>query len=102
MNKRPPQHPGIIIRHYANMFLKQGEKEFLQRSHIPNNVVAALFEGRISLTTDLAMASERALCIPARYFLDKQEDYDRYVSSSAVSLRHGITSEEDNRFLHLK
>lgn len=88
--KRPPVHTGLIIRHYAEMY-KVDNYQFARRGGISAAQVAELFEGRADLTTELAMATERAMCIPARYFLDKWEDYVRHINSPAMLQERGIT-----------
>lgn len=87
--KRPPVHTGLVIRHYAELY-KIDINTFARRGGVPAAHVAELFEGRTDLTTELAMATERALCIPARYFLDKWEDYVRHINSPAMLQERGI------------
>lgn len=88
-SKKKPVHTGLIIRHYAELY-KIDINAFARRGGVPAAHVAELFEGRADLTTELAMATERALCIPARYFLDKWEDYVRHINSPAMLQERGI------------
>lgn len=87
--KKPPVHTGLVIRHYAELY-KIDINAFARRGGVSAAQVADLFEGRADLTTELAMAAERAMCIPARYFLDKWEDYVRHINSPAMLQERGI------------
>lgn len=82
--KKPPVHTGLVIRHYAELY-KIDINAFARRGGVSAAQVADLFEGRADLTTELAMAAERAMCIPARNFLDKWEDYVRHIKSEAFT-----------------
>jgi len=58
--------------------LKIGPKEFAVRTGKPEKTITAILKGESSITADMAVSFETVLKIPARFWLNRQKDYDEY------------------------
>jgi len=74
-------HPGIDLAECLEE-LGMGPKEFSVRTGKPEKTIIAVLKGDSSITTDMAFQFENTLHIPARYWIQRQRDYDESLARS--------------------
>lgn len=72
-------HPSVSLSEKLEE-LGMGPKEFAVRTGKPEKTITAILKGESSITPDMAVQFENALQIPARFWLNKQRQYDEYIA----------------------
>ncbi len=72
-------HPGESLAEYLS---EEGMsvKEFAIRTNKPEKTIHAILSGKSSITNDMAIAFEIVTRMPARYWMNKQHNYDEYLA----------------------
>lgn len=76
---REAHHPGITLGEKLEE-LGMSVKEFAIRTSKPEKTINAILKGSSSITSDMAVAFESVTGIPARFWAQKQQNYNEYVS----------------------
>lgn len=76
---REAHHPGITLGEKLEE-LGMSVKEFAIRTGKPEKTINAILRGSSSITSDMAVAFENVTAIPARFWMQKQQNYNEYVS----------------------
>ena len=88
-NQYHPQsvsHPGITLSEKLDE-LNMGPKEFAVRTGKPEKTVTAILKGESAITPDMAVLFENVLQIPARFWLQRQLQYDEAVARAKAAER---------------
>lgn len=72
-------HPGETLREKLEE-MQMSVKEFAVRTNKPEKTIYAVINGDSSLTTDMAVAFENVTGIPAHFWINKQRNFDEYIS----------------------
>lgn len=72
-------HPGVTLGEKLEE-LGMSIKEFSVRSSKPEKTINAVLKGDSSITPDMAVAFESVTKIPASFWMNKQQNYNEYVS----------------------
>jgi HTH-type transcriptional regulator / antitoxin HigA len=72
-------HPGIDLNEKLEE-INMGPKEFSIRTGKPEKTISAILKGKSSLTPDMAVQFEKVLNIPARFWLQRQYQYNEYIA----------------------
>lgn len=72
-------HPGVDLSEKLDE-TEMGPKEFAVRTGKPEKTINAVLKGDSRITSDMAVVFENVLGIPARYWLNRQAQYDEYQS----------------------
>lgn len=86
-NQYHPQsvsHPGVTLREKLEE-LTMGPKEFAVRTGKPEKTVTAILKGDSAITPDMAVLFENVLQIPARFWLQRQLQYDEAVARAKAA-----------------
>jgi addiction module HigA family antidote len=81
-NEYVPQtvsHPGATLREKLEE-LGMSQKEFAVRTGKPEQTIVKVLNGDSSLTPDMAVQFETVLGIPAKFWLNRQQNYDEAVA----------------------
>lgn len=81
-NEYAPQtvtHPGVTLKEKLDE-LGMSQKEFAIRTGKPEQTVVKVIDGQSALTPDMAVQFEAVLGIPARFWLNRQQQYDEAVA----------------------
>lgn len=76
---REAYHPGVTLREKLEE-LGMTVKEFAIRTSKPEKTINAILRGSSSITMDMAVAFESVTGIPARFWVQKQQNYNEYLS----------------------
>lgn len=76
---REAHHPGITLGEKLEE-LGMSVKEFAIRTSKPEKTINAILKGSSSITSDMAVAFENVTAIPAHFWMQKQQNYNEYVS----------------------
>ncbi len=76
---REAHHPGITLGEKLEE-LGMSVKEFAIRTSKPEKTINAILKGSSSITSDMAVAFENVTAIPARFWMQKQQNYNEYLS----------------------
>ncbi|MEZ4686999.1 MAG: HigA family addiction module antitoxin [Bacteroidia bacterium] len=74
-------HPGETLREKLEE-LGMGSKEFAIRTGKPEKTISNVLNGKSNITPEMAMLFEQVLQIPARFWLNRQAQYDESVARS--------------------
>lgn len=86
-NQYHPQsvsHPGTTLSEKLTE-LGMGPKEFAVRTGKPEKTITAILKGDSALTPDMAVLFENVLHIPARFWLQRQLQYDEAVARAKAA-----------------
>lgn len=87
-------HPGETLEEKLQE-MEMSIEDFAAKANIPENVVRAIIDQRMSITADIALDLEKATEIPAYLWLRFQVRYDEYVlknkQSSYIEHLHQFT-----------
>ncbi|MES2284687.1 MAG: ImmA/IrrE family metallo-endopeptidase [Bacteroidota bacterium] len=81
-NQYTPQtvsHPGKTLMAKLEE-LKMGPKEFAIRTGKPEKTISSIIAGESSITPDMAVLFEDVLSIPAKFWLNRQQNYNEAVA----------------------
>lgn len=81
-NEYVPQtvtHPGVTLKERLDE-LGMSQKEFAVRTGKPEQTIVKVIDGQSALTPDMAVKFESVLAIPARFWLNRQLQYDEAVA----------------------
>ncbi len=72
-------HPGITLKELLD---EKGmtAKEFAIRTAKPEKTISKIINGKSSITPEMAVIFEKVLDIPAKFWLDKQKNYNEYIA----------------------
>lgn len=74
-NPQTVTHPGMDLREKLDE-LQMSPKEFAVRCNKPIKTISEVLNGKSAITPDMAIQFENVLQIPARYWLQRQYNYD--------------------------
>jgi addiction module HigA family antidote len=84
MSKFPPLHPGEYLREEFMIPLGLSSRRLAEALEIPPNRISAIVAGKRSITADTALRLERALKMPARFWLGLQQRYDLEIARDTL------------------
>lgn len=68
-------HPGATLKEKLEEIGMSAE-EFAIKTDLPVDVVLNILDRKSPITSDIAVKLEKALCIPASFWINKQTNYD--------------------------
>jgi addiction module HigA family antidote len=77
-NEYRPQsvtHPGVTLKAKIEE-MQMSISDFAKRACLSEDTIAALTDGKISITTDIANALQAATNIPASFWMNRQKNYN--------------------------
>jgi addiction module HigA family antidote len=72
-------HPGETLGEKLHE-MEMSIKELAVRTAEPEQTIIAVLSGKVSITSDMAIAFEHVTGIPADFWMSKQRLYDEYVA----------------------
>lgn len=84
MTKIAALHPGEYLREEFMIPLGLNAAQLARILDIPANRISSIVAGKRSVTADTALRLERALRMPARFWLGLQQRYDLEVARDTI------------------
>lgn len=92
MKKRPPKHPGLILKHHYLEPLKLSITDLATNLEVSRKTISHIVNGRSAISTDLALRLSKAFNTSPQLWLNLQQNYNLWYASRASKTWQKIPS----------
>jgi addiction module HigA family antidote len=81
-----PPHPGTVLKEVYIRDYNLTVTAFALKIGVSRNAASELVNGRTGISTEMALRLEKAFKVPAKFWLDLQQQYDLWHAKQTVNL----------------
>ena len=81
-----PPHPGTVLKEVYMQDYNLTVTAFALKIGVSRNAASELVNGRTGISTEMALRLEKAFKVPAKFWLDLQQQYDLWHAKQTVNL----------------